>query len=283
MKESLRILILEDNPADAEMLEFELREAGFVFTSKVVSTEKEYADELKDFCPDLVLSDYDLLQYNGTKALTEAKSRCPDVPFVLVTGAAGEERAIEILTQGAGDYVLKKRLQQRLGPAVRRVLAEAEERRAPIRKAEQELQKAKGEFGQKIEEMKRELRRVEEKCRHLVETAHGWFWEVDSHVRYSFVGPQVQEILGYAPEELVGKKPFDLMPDDEATHIEQVFSFIAAKREPFKNLRNINLHKEGHFIVLSTNGVPYFDEKEDLMGYRGMNRVITEYDQPRRA
>ena len=101
MAESLRILILEDNPVDAELIQFELQEAGFIFTSKVVMTKKDFVHELQEFSPDLILSDYDLPQYNGALALAEAMIRCPDTPFILVTGAVSEDRAIEILTQGA--------------------------------------------------------------------------------------------------------------------------------------------------------------------------------------
>ncbi|MDQ5987562.1 MAG: Adaptive-response sensory-kinase SasA [Syntrophus sp. SKADARSKE-3] len=141
MSEPLRILILEDNPADAELIQFELQEAGYIFTSKVVMTEEDYILGLREFSPDLILSDYDLPKYNGALALAEAKQLRPDTPFILVTGAVTEDRAIDILTQGAKDYVLKHRLQQRLIPAVRRTLAEAEEHRARKR-AEAELREA---------------------------------------------------------------------------------------------------------------------------------------------
>ena len=147
--ESLRILILEDRPADAEVIQFEMQEAGLSFTAKVVASEKDFIHELQDLTPDLILSDYDLPQYNGALALAETRSRYPDTPFILVTGAIGEDRAIEILTQGAKDYVLKTRLQQRLVPAVRRALAEAEEHRARQR-AEDELRKAHRTLEEKI-------------------------------------------------------------------------------------------------------------------------------------
>ena len=141
MAEALQILILEDNPTDAELIQFELQEGGLAFTAKVVMTEKDYLQELQECSPDLILSDYDLPKYNGALALAEARRRCPDTPFILVTGAVTEDRAIEILTQGAKDYVLKTRLQQRLVPAVRRALAEAEEHRAR-KQAEAELREA---------------------------------------------------------------------------------------------------------------------------------------------
>jgi CheY-like chemotaxis protein len=130
MSEPIHILILEDNPTDAELIQFELQEAGISFTAKVLRSEKDYIKELNEFHPDLILSDYNLPAYTGTLALAEAKKRCPDIPFILVSGAVVEDIAIEILTQGAKDYVLKTQLQQKLAPAVRRALAEAEEQKA---------------------------------------------------------------------------------------------------------------------------------------------------------
>ncbi len=150
MSESLRILILEDNPTDAELIQFELVDSGFTFSSKVVMSEKDFVQALQEVSPDLILSDYDLPRYNGALALAEARRRCPGTPFILVTGAIGEDRAIEILTQGAKDYVLKNRLQQRLVPAVRRALAEAEEHRGRTQ-AEQELREAHRILEERIE------------------------------------------------------------------------------------------------------------------------------------
>ena len=81
MAEPLRILILEDNPTDAELVQFELQEAGFTFNSKVVMTEEDFVRELQDYCPDLILSDYDLPKYNGALALAEARQKVPRYPF----------------------------------------------------------------------------------------------------------------------------------------------------------------------------------------------------------
>jgi DNA-binding NtrC family response regulator len=126
MNKKLCILILEDRSDDADLVEFELQEAGISYTAKRVMTEKDYLREIQAFSPDIILSDYDLPQYNGALALAEAKVRCPGVPFILVTGAVGEDRAMEILVSGAQDYVMKDRL-NRLVPAINRAFAEAEE------------------------------------------------------------------------------------------------------------------------------------------------------------
>ena len=158
MIEPLRILMLEDNPADAELIQFELAEAGLLFTAKVVTTKNEFVRELLEFSPDIILSDYDLPQYNGSLALAEAKRRRPDIPFILVSGAIVEDRAIEILTRGAQDYVLKTRLSQRLVPAVQRAHAEAEEHKARNR-AETELFEAHKNLEKQVAERTAQLQK----------------------------------------------------------------------------------------------------------------------------
>jgi DNA-binding NtrC family response regulator len=127
MDKELRILILEDDPADTELEEHELRKAGIAFISKLVETKETFQKAIKDFDPDIILSDYNLLSFDGLTALTIAKEKCPHVPFVLVTGVMGEEFAIEILKKGATDYVLKSNL-KRLVPVVHRALQEAKDK-----------------------------------------------------------------------------------------------------------------------------------------------------------
>ena len=122
MDKILRILILEDSVSDADLVEFELQMADLAYTAKRVITKKEFIAALQDFSPDLIISDYDLPQYDGASALAEAKARSPEVPFILVSGAVKEDRAKEILTGGARDYIMKDHL-HRLVPAVRRALA----------------------------------------------------------------------------------------------------------------------------------------------------------------
>ncbi|MCK9393100.1 MAG: response regulator, partial [Syntrophales bacterium] len=161
MKETIHILILEDLATDAELIQFELQESGLVFTANWVTTEDEYLRALQDSPPDLILSDYDLPRYNGVVALAEARRRCPDIPFILVTGAIGEDRAIEVLTQGAKDYVLKNRL-QRLAPAVRRALAEAEEQRSR-KQAEEGRREAHRNLERQVLERTAELQKEIEK------------------------------------------------------------------------------------------------------------------------
>jgi PAS domain S-box-containing protein len=115
----LRVLILEDNPADAELVERELRRAGIVFTSLLTEGKREFKKALKDFQPQIILSDFKLPRFDGLAALEIARHEAPDIPFIFVSGSIGEERAIETLTLGASDYIFKDNL-QRLGPAIKR-------------------------------------------------------------------------------------------------------------------------------------------------------------------
>jgi CheY-like chemotaxis protein len=123
MEKILRILILEDRASDADLIEFELQEAGIAFTSQRAETEEDYLQALQEFSPDLILSDYDLPQYTGALALAAVKRLSPKVPFILVTGAITESDGLysEIITLGARECVLKNHMEQ-LAPAVRRIL-----------------------------------------------------------------------------------------------------------------------------------------------------------------
>ena len=123
----LQILILEDRPTDAELVMRELRKEGIQFEGKRVATEADFLAELRDYPPDLILADYSLPTYDGLSALAAARKERAEIPFIFVSGAVGEETAIEAVHHGATDYVLKQRL-SRLGPAVRRALREIEER-----------------------------------------------------------------------------------------------------------------------------------------------------------
>ena len=137
MSDKLRILILEDVAADAELMEDELMQAGFNYEARRVAGRSAFIKELKEFSPDLILADYSLPGFDGRAALKIAVDKYADVPFIFVSGALGEELAIELLKKGATDYVLKNKL-SRLVPSVKRALKELAERNER-KKAENEL------------------------------------------------------------------------------------------------------------------------------------------------
>ncbi|HEV2441869.1 MAG TPA: EAL domain-containing protein [Steroidobacteraceae bacterium] len=135
MEQELRLLILEDVAAEAELAVRALETAGLNCDWRRVENETGFRVELRRLRPDIVLSDFSLPRFDGTSALAIVAAEAPDTPFIFVSGTIGEERAIEALKQGAVDYVLKTNL-ARLAPAVKRALAEAASRRARHRAEE---------------------------------------------------------------------------------------------------------------------------------------------------
>ena len=120
-----KVLIVEDVPVDAEMMLYELQQAGLCSDSRRVSDRAALVDALHGFAPDVILSDFSLPSFDGLAALAIRQHLCPDTPFIIVSGSLGEERAVQILKAGATDYVLKHDL-TRLATAVERALAESD-------------------------------------------------------------------------------------------------------------------------------------------------------------
>jgi PAS domain S-box-containing protein len=126
---------------------------------------------------------------------------------------------------------------------------------------------------QKTEEA---LRASEERFRSLVESTSDWIWQVDQNAVYTYISPKIKDILGYEPEEVLGKTPFELMPKEEARKMTKFFEETVKKQSSFSGLENWNVHKNGTLILLETSGVPIKNEKGDLVGYRGVDRDVTK-------
>ena len=188
MKSPLRILLLEDDPQDAELVQ-ELLADRFAFELTRAQTRDEFLTALQMSGFDLILADYSLPSFDGLSALAFALRRFPDVPFIFVSGTIGEELAIEALKRGATDYVLKTRLST-LAPSVQRALREAEER-AERKRAEDEL------------------RASEERFRNFVIHATDGFFVFDEHRIIVDVNRQACESLGYSRDEMLGMHPGD--------------------------------------------------------------------------
>lgn len=126
------------------------------------------------------------------------------------------------------------------------------------------------------ERTEQDLRQSEQRFRDIAQVSADWIWEVDAHGRYIYVSESVQTMLGYTPSELIGKTPFDLMAPNEAQRAATAFRGIAATKRPFANLENIVLSKNGAEHVTLTNGTPIFDAQDNPLGYRGVDRDITD-------
>jgi signal transduction histidine kinase/HPt (histidine-containing phosphotransfer) domain-containing protein len=140
MNSPLRIVYLEDDPADVRLVQDAFEDDGMCLQLTAVDNRADFLAALEQ-SPDLILADYALPTFDGMEALALCREKCPERPFIFVTGAVGEERAIDTLKSGATDYVLKTRL-SRLTMAVRRAVAEAEDV-AARKKAVEQLNAAK--------------------------------------------------------------------------------------------------------------------------------------------
>lgn len=138
---TLAILLLEDTDSDAELVERALRRGGLDFQLRRVETEGAFRSELGNWKPDIVLADYRLPGFSGLGALEITREHDREVPFLIVSGTLGDEKAVEVLRLGATDYVLKDRL-SRLVPAIERALEENRQRREQ-RNAEAQLERAR--------------------------------------------------------------------------------------------------------------------------------------------
>ena len=115
----------------------------------------------------------------------------------------------------------------------------------------------------------------ERRFRDIVEASADWVWEVDADGRYTFVSAGVEALLGYRPEELLGRTPFDLMPADEADRVGAEFARINAERRPVRELDKVNQTRDGRRRYIQTSGTPILDERGGLLGYRGLDRDVT--------
>lgn len=183
MAAPLNVLIVEDSEDDAVLLVQELIQAGYGVNWKRVETEADYLASLGPHL-DLVFSDFSLPQFSTVRALEILRRSQMDIPFVIVSGTIGEERAVESLKAGATDYVLKDRL-KRLAPVVHRALQESRQH-ADRRRAEEAL------------------RASEERFRELAENIHEVFWITDPAKREMlYISPAFEKIWGRSRESLL--------------------------------------------------------------------------------
>ncbi len=120
-----------------------------------------------------------------------------------------------------------------------------------------------------------ELKESEKRFRDIVWVSADWIWELDAEGRYTYASESVKELLGYTPEEIIGKTPFDFMSPQETARVGAMFAEITARREPFRDIYNINLHKDGSLRYVQTSGTPILGDDGRLLGYRGLDKDMT--------
>ena len=208
MSETNRVLIVEDLPTDAELAEWEIRKTLGLCDFRRVETREEYLAALDEYYPSFIISDFKLPRFDGLTALRLALERCPDVPFIILTGSMNEDTAVECMKAGAWDYVIKEHV-KRLGPAIQSAL-ERQRVRTGNKRAEHALEASKTRY------------------RRLFEAARDGILILDADTgRIVDVNPFLVELTGYSRDEFLEKHLWEIGP----------FKDIAASRVAFADLQ----------------------------------------------
>ena len=228
MKRQLRVLVVEDSEFDAQVMVNLLRRAGYEPYMERVETPETLAQAVSSKSWDIILSDYNLPNFNALEALKQIQATQLDIPFIIVSGGIGEDIAVAAMKAGAHDYLMKGNL-QRLAPAVDRELREAS-----IRSERRHA--------------KRALQESEQRYRMLWETSPDAVVLMDERCFVEFVNPAVQEVFGYAPDELAQKPISALQPDRFKgllpSRLEETLK-AGAVRIRWRNLETIGRRKDG--------------------------------------
>jgi two-component system, NarL family, sensor histidine kinase UhpB len=257
MKTKTKILIVEHDPYDIELLQYELKTGGINHETMIVQTEKDYADALIHFIPDIILSDFSLPSFDGDTAFKIKEQLSPGTPFIFVSGYIGEERSIEYIRNGVTDYVLKDKLFA-LTTKVVRALKEAEEKQQ------------KNKIEQERMHSERRLARAQQ-------VAHMGSWELDFATNDFRLSDEACRIYGLRPGQ--NRQSFDSLftfihPED----VKFVFQKVKESRE---SLRNFSfhyriLHKTGFVRHIYSECKLEFDANGRPVGLHGIAHDITK-------
>ena len=236
----IRILIVEDLAAHAELMAWQLEHSGLSCETLRVQSEAELLRALGSFAPDIVLSDHSLPQFSGDQVLRVVQRERPLIPVIIVTGSLDEETAADYIKAGAVDYVVKDRL-HRLGPAVRRALA--------LRQAQQDAL-----------DFQEALRRSEQRFRKLVEHSNDVITLLDAAGRIVYSTQSIRSTLGYAERERTGSLVFELVHPDDLRRAVGLFRQVTAQRGIVAHADLRVRHKDGTWRDLEVAAVNHLDD-----------------------
>ena len=250
MATNVRVLVLEDNPADAELMIHALQQEGFVVEWRRVETDADYCARLEPTL-DLILADYSLPQFNALKALGRLQETDLDIPLIVVTGSISEEAAVECMKRGAADYLLKDRL-ARLGPAV----AQAVERR----RLRQEKHKT--------------AERLHLQSAALEATANA-ILITDRDGRIAWVNPAFALLTGYTLEEIRGEKASVLKSGrHSAAFYRMLWATILSGQVWHGEV--INRRKDGSLYTEEMTITPVRDHEGAVSHFIGVKQDVSE-------
>ena len=246
MGQHLKVLIVEDQPTDAELLQYDMRRAGLAFTAQRVETRESFERALEDFEPDLILSDFSMPSFDGLSALGLAQARTPETPFIFVSGTIGEDRAIDALKRGATDYVLKDR-PKRIMAAIDRALVEAKER-AALRDSREALEASEKRFRSFMQ--------------HLPARAS----IMDLQGRYAFVNENWERTTGKTAQEALGRSYEEILPAERAAALAPWLRQVIESGKPVSRIFQVGSGDDARWWCANHFPIPGADGKPALIG-----------------
>ncbi|MEA5495843.1 ATP-binding response regulator [Limnoraphis robusta] len=240
----LQILLLEDDPVDVELIQTTLKSGGIEANLICVTRRSDFSEILKTQLPDLILSDYVLPSFDGIAALKIAQEFCPQVPFIMVSGMLGEERAIETVKQGATDYVLKQRL-ERLVPSAKRALRESQERLERLR----------------VEET---LRQTDDLLRAIVDASPVGIITLNPQKKVIAWNIASERIYGWQSQEVINQA-LPVIPPEEQNQFDRLFQ-QALQNHTLTNYEFQHLGKNQDLIEISVSLAPLHNALGNVCG-----------------
>ncbi|MDB5581171.1 MAG: response regulator receiver modulated sensor-containing diguanylate [Bradyrhizobium sp.] len=253
MNTPVKVLLVEDSEDDAKLALRALKRGGFEPASTRVQTAADLRTALSREHWDAVISDFSMPGFTGLEALAIVRSVELDIPFILISGAMGEDTAVAAMKAGASDYMMKQSL-ARLAPALERELREAQIR-IDHRRAQQNLVES------------------EERFRGLTALSSDWYWEQDAELRFTRISFGLGAPFSGDSASWIGKRRWELSYRDMdwTTH-----RALLAARQPFRDFEVRPVNLLGGVTYASISGEPRFDAAGLFIGYRGVGRDITQ-------
>jgi len=257
MNQRVKILILEHDADDIEFILHELNMRELNFVHDTAATRAEYEKLLREFCPDIVLSDYSFPTFNAMDAFEWKSTICPEVPFIIVSGAVGEEKAVELIKLGVTDYVLKDKIFTLPG------------------KIGRALKEAKSGREKKITE--KELREIEKRLAEAQSIAHIGNWEVELGTGNEYWSDEIYSILGLnAADTSPSKENFlNLVHPEQRNEVRAILDAAEKEQKPFSYSTRI-LRDNGSIRYVYSHGKHVFDAKGKALRQIGILQDVTE-------
>ena len=258
MEENIKILLLEDNSTDAELIHHQISKSIIKYQFKHISKFNDFSKAVEEYLPDIILSDYNLHGFTGLDALEIARQKCPLIPFIIVTGTIDEETAAKTIKQGAWDYVVKERL-SRLSSAIKNVLELKDERNKRAIDREK-------------------LRISEERYTLAIEGSQDGIWDRDLKTDKMYFSRRWKSMLGYEEHEIENNhNSWEklLHPDDKKITLAALDNHLN-KRTPFYQAEFRLKCKDGSYKWIFARGKALFDKNGIPYRIAGSHTDISE-------